>query len=101
MAQINDGDWIEGKVEWWWKYVIPAESQFWAAILAERAQRATAQLDPEPAPWRHAQARGLEAVAMLQALHGIADPKQRNRLLAEIGERFHSAEESLNQTAVR
>ena len=99
MAQVNDGDWIEGKVEWWWKYVIPAESQFWAAILAEQAQRATTQLDPEPSPWRQAQARGLEAVAMLQALRKITDSKQQARLLAEIGERFHSAEQALHVTA--
>lgn len=89
-VSVNDGDWVDGKVEWWWKYVLPAETQFWAAVLAQRVQVGAGQ-DPERAPWRQAQAAGVEAVAMLQAAANITDLKQRTELLNEVVRRFTAA----------
>jgi hypothetical protein len=95
---LSDGDWIEGKVEWWWKYVIPAESQFWAAILVERVATSAGQ---HANPSSQAQSLGFEALAMLQAAHKISDSKERMRLLSEVGERFHAAGEALHEVAAR
>jgi hypothetical protein len=86
---LSDGDWIEGKVRPWWKYVIPAETQFWTAILN---QRASMKAGPQPDPWRRAQSLSLEAVAMLQAVASIADAKERTSILSEAGELLRAAE---------
>jgi hypothetical protein len=99
-TSINDGDWIDGKVEWWWKYVIPSEASFWIAIVAQRAQLLAGQ-DPQPAPWRKAQSLASEAVAMLQAAENINDVNQRSRLLNEVAERLGAAGQALREETTR
>ena|SRR5579863_2373663 len=44
MAELNEGDWVEGAPKWWWKYVFPTPESFWSRIVAG--------LDPTPIPWR-------------------------------------------------
>ena len=69
-ATVNEGDWVEGAPQWWWKYVFPVRVQFWSTLLAERVKRV--RTDPEPHPWKE-QVLGelLEATAMLHAMSGI------------------------------
>lgn len=93
-VSVNEGDWVDGKVEWWWKYVLPPEPQFWAAILAQRVQVIEGP-DPQPSPWLQAQAVGLEAVAMLQAVAKITDLNQRTSLLNEVVRRFAAAADAV------
>jgi hypothetical protein len=95
---LNEGDWIDGKVEWWWKYVIPGENQFWAAILAQNASVVGRQ-GPDPVPWRQAIVLGFEAVAMLQAATNISDVKERAKLLSEVVEKFSTAAQRLKPEA--
>jgi hypothetical protein len=77
MAEVNEGDWVEGEVQWWWKYVLPAREKFWLAILAAR-------LDPVPEPWRQGLVGEiLEGVAMLQASARVRQGAVGARLKSE------------------
>src|SRR5215470_15596954 len=76
---MNDGDWVEGEVQWWWKYVFPARARFWAAMVA--AERVEA---PEPTPWFEGVAgQLLGSVALLGAAVRAGDPGLRQRLKGE------------------
>jgi hypothetical protein len=95
---INDGDWIEGRPQWWWKYVMPAESTFWATIVSQRAQTVAVQ-GPSPDPWKQAKTLGAEAVAMLYAAANVTDAKQRTQLLDEAAQKLGAAGKAVQQTA--
>lgn len=64
-ADVNEGDWVVGAPQWWWKYVFPARIKFWSKLLAERVDGAS---DPSPDPWKEQVIGGiLEAAVMLNA----------------------------------
>jgi hypothetical protein len=91
MAQLNEGDWVEGEPQWWWKYVLPASEKFWVAVLSAR-------LDPEPGPWRQGLvAKILEGVAMLQASERVGDKAIGARLKNEALKQMGGAMESLSR----
>ena len=91
MAQLNEGDWVEGEPQWWWKYVFPARERFWLAVLS-------ASLDPEPVPWRQGLvAKILEGVAMLQASERVSDKAIATRLKSEALKQMGGAMESLSR----
>jgi hypothetical protein len=79
-ASVNDGDWVDGAVQWWWKYVFPIRHKFWAVLVDERATRVA---DPTPDPWKELVLGDLlEATAMLSAVPG-ADATVAARLKTE------------------
>ena len=79
----SDGDYIEGTVQWWWKYVLPNREQMWLAVLTSR--------EPDPHPWlRKATGEVLEGLVMLHAA-ARADQAAGNRLRSEAVERIHEA----------
>ena len=85
MADFNDGDWIEGAVRWWWKYVIPNPASFWQAVLSQIS------LEPVPQPWLQRVTGGvMEGVAMLHAA-SRADAASAGRLKAEARDRIQQA----------
>ena len=91
MAQLNEGDWVEGEPQWWWKYVFPAREKFWLAVLS-------ANLGPEPDPWRQGLVgKILEGVAMLQASERVSDKAIGARLKNEALKQMGGAMESLSR----
>jgi hypothetical protein len=79
-AAVNEGDWVEGAPQWWWKYVFPARLKFWSRMLAERVATAG---DPSPDPWKEQVIGGLlEAAVMLSAVPG-ADASVATKLKGE------------------
>ncbi len=88
---LSDGDWVEGEVKWWWKYVFPRREQFWLNILVQR-------LDPQPDPWLQAvTGEILEGVAMLHAAARIGDEAIKSRLKNEAANKIADAAKSLQQ----
>jgi len=80
MSNVNEGDWVEGEVKWWWKYVMPSEATFWGAILAARYRSA----DPEPSPWyQGVSGQVMEGLAMLKASARIGTGVEADKLKAE------------------
>jgi hypothetical protein len=60
MAEVNEGDWVEGAPKWWWKYVFPIPETLWLAVLA--------RVEPVPQPWlQKVTGEVLEGLAMLHA----------------------------------
>jgi hypothetical protein len=85
---MNEGDWVEGEVKWWWKFVFPQKAQFWGQIL----QHVTVSLNPEPDPWLQATtAEVLEAVVMLHAAAKATDREQRANLHKDAAKTLESA----------
>ena len=80
---MNDGDWAEGKPQWWWKYVFPSREQLWLAVLHDRIDRGVQVSRPSPEPWREQTAVILEGVAMLQATTMIDNAEVSKRLTQE------------------
>ncbi len=87
-ARINEGDWVEGEPQWWWKYVFPTRAQLWALLVADRFR---AVAGPHPEPWRE-QVLGdvLEAAALLQAIN-VVDDEVSGRLKEEARARLSRA----------
>ena len=60
MAEVNEGDWVEGAPKWWWKYVFPIPETLWLAVLT--------RVEPVPNPWlQKVTGEVLEGLAMLHA----------------------------------
>lgn len=72
---MEDGDWVEGAPEWWWKYVFPARIDFWLGILQRQG--------PVPDPWKEATGHILEGLAMVRAVAAVDDPQIKERLHQE------------------
>ncbi len=88
---LGDGDWVEGSVRWWWKYVFPAKDVFYGQLLgAERV------IDPIPQPWRQATGELLEASAMLHAIGNVSDPATKSRLQTEIAAKVEGVYKQLS-----
>ena len=88
---LNDGDWVEGEVKWWWKYVFPRREQFWLDILA----RIT---DPIPEPWLQAVTGDiLEGIVMLHVTARIDDEAIKSRLKNEAANKIAEAAKFLQQ----
>jgi hypothetical protein len=79
MAEVNEGDWVEGAPKWWWKYVFPTPETLWLAVLNRVEpgpipwlQRVTGEVlnrvEPVPQPWlQSVTGEILEGLAMLHA----------------------------------
>ena len=80
---MNDGDWVEGKPQWWWKYVFPAEEQFWASILQNQVSKAGQVNGPSPEPWRKEVTAILEGLAMVNATATVGKGEIGEKLRAE------------------
>ncbi|HEY7338946.1 MAG TPA: hypothetical protein VH639_28915 [Bryobacteraceae bacterium] len=72
---LGDGDWVEGEPKWWWKYVFPAEIEFWSGILQQQG--------PIPDPWKRLSAAIMEGLVMVHGAAGVGDPQIRGRLYRE------------------
>jgi hypothetical protein len=82
---MNEGDWVEGEVKWWWKFVFPQKAKFWGQIL----QNMTVSLNPQPDPWLQATtADVLETVVMLHAATKATDREQRASLYKEAAQKL-------------
>jgi hypothetical protein len=82
---MNDGDWVEGEVQWWWKFVFPQKAQFWVTLLQTIR-------DPSPDPWVQATTgEVLEAVVMLHAAAKAVDKEQRATLHKEAAQTLEGA----------
>ena len=89
MAQLNEGDWVEGAPQWWWKYVIPNPASFWQAVLSIVA------MEPDPHPWLQRVTGGvLEGVAMLHAASRV-DEATAGRLKSEASEKIRQSLEAV------
>ena len=77
---MSDGDWVEGKPQWWWKYVFPAEKQFWASVLENQAVHVAS---PHPEPWHQATIEIMQGVAMINATASMGKSDVSERLRAE------------------
>jgi hypothetical protein len=88
---MNDGDWVEGEAQWWWKYVFPARARFWAAMVAaERIE------DPEPTPlFEDVAGQLLGSVALLGAAVRVGDPGLRQRLKGEAMQKMTAATQAV------
>lgn len=72
---MEPGDWVEGKPQWWWKYVFPARGDFWLGVIQ--------RLGPSPDPWKEASADILEGLAMVHGIAAVGDPQIKERLHQE------------------
>ncbi|MGH9612758.1 MAG: hypothetical protein ACRD4P_06750 [Bryobacteraceae bacterium] len=72
---LGDGDWVEGEPKWWWKYVFPAEMEFWSGILQQQ--------DPIPEPWKRLTGAILEGLVMVHGAIHASDPDIKGRLYRE------------------
>jgi hypothetical protein len=94
MAQVNEGDWVEGEVKWWWKYVFPAKAQFWQLLAVIKAE-------PHPDPWFQAfSGQVQEALAMVNASTSIMDKEAGARLKHEGVEKIAKALSSVRNATV-
>jgi len=80
MSNVNEGDWVEGEPKWWWKYVMPSESVFWAAVFAAKNRRS----EPEPSPWlQSVSGQVMDGLAMLNAAARIGKTDEAAKLKKE------------------
>jgi hypothetical protein len=80
MSDVNEGDWVVGESKWWWKYVMPSESVFWAAVLAAKSRGA----EPEPSPWlQGVSGQVMDGLAMLNAAARIGKSDEAAKLKKE------------------
>jgi hypothetical protein len=91
-STISDGDWVEGEVKWWWKYVFPAASNLWRAVL-----QASSDV-PDPSPWRQQIGRLLESIVMLQASSKVSDRDVAEKLSKEAIHNINLTAQSLSKT---
>jgi len=93
MSNVNEGDWVEGEPKWWWKYVMPSESVFWAAVLAAKSRGAT----PEPAPWlQGVSGQIMDGLAMLNAAARIGHADEAAKLKQEATTKISRAVAAVN-----
>ena len=89
MAELNDGDWVEGAPKWWWKYVFPNPERFWLQIIS---------LEPEPAPWlQRVTGEVLEGLAMLHAASRATEDATVARLKSEAVSKISQAVAAVRQ----
>lgn len=72
---IGDGDWVEGKPQWWWKYVFPSRVDFWLQALSH--------MGPSPDLWKQEIGTVLEGLTMLHVVTTINDAQAKERLHRE------------------
>lgn len=90
----NEGDWVEGKPRWWWKYVFPAPIRFWISALNEKLakDKKVVNLDPDPEPWLEGvTAEILESLTMLHTSTTVREEGVSQRLKEEAVEKINSA----------
>lgn len=91
-AQVNDGDWVEGAVQWWWKYVLPSREIFWTNVIAR-----VSELGPSPDPWREQVGEILAGIAMLRSSAKVSDRAVAEKLSKESISKINGAVEALQK----
>lgn len=97
---LEPGDWVdeEGGPRWWWKYVFPAPSQFWAAIIASNATRL---VGAEDSAWaERVAAPALESAAIVHAAARVGDPAVSARLRKEAAGKLMGAVKALQESGI-
>ena len=85
---MNEGDWVEGEPQWWWKYVFPARSRLWASLLAEH-------VTPHPQPWREEVLGDVLEAAVLINAAARADDEVSERLKEEARAKLSRAHDAI------
>ncbi len=89
---LGDGDWVEGKPQWWWKYVFPSPTRFWLFTLNERLEKYKNFVDPEPDPWLEGvTVEILESLTMLHTAMTVREEAVSQRLKQEAVAKINSA----------
>jgi hypothetical protein len=90
---MNEGDWVVGPPQWWWKYVFPPREQLWLSILASKFSQVA---DPAPDPWfQGVSAEILEGLVMLHAAATVAEEAARVRLKDEATRKITQAVQAI------
>jgi hypothetical protein len=92
---MNDDGWLEGVPQWWWKFVLPSQEEFWRLI-------ALGGPDTEPVAdrWKQAAVSLLEALALLRGIDKGADAQGKTRLHQETIQRIQNALKAVEATRV-
>ena len=91
-SMLSEGDWVEGKPQWWWKYVFPSETRFWLLILNENLAKDKNFAEPEPEPWLEGvTAEILESLTMLHTATTVREEPVSQRLKKEAVAKINSA----------
>jgi hypothetical protein len=86
---MNNGEWVEGQPQWWWKYVFPQRSRFWLSLLSDLVDE---RAGPQPEPWVEELTSGvLEGLVMLQGVAHVQDEAQRISLRETALQKIRSA----------
>ena len=93
MAQLNEGDWVEGEPKWWWKYVFPAKDRFWQVLAV-----VTAEAHPDPMLQAFS-GEVQEGLAMVNGSASITDKQVGARLRHEGVEKIAKALSSVQHAA--
>lgn len=95
---LEPGDWVEGDVKWWWKYVLPSQEVFWATVVAQQATL----VSRAPEQGSHIVSEAMQAVAMLTASARVTDTAVASRLRNEAADKLRGASEKIqNQKTAR
>jgi hypothetical protein len=90
---MNEGDWVEGAPQWWWRYVLPAQEEFWRLIAYGGPDT-----DPTPDPWKQASISLLEAVVLVCGISRTAERDAKTRLHQEAVQKLQSASKALGRS---
>lgn len=91
---MNEGDWIEGEPQWWWKYVFPSRERFWGSVLSDRMLKAKFVSEPSPSPWfAGVAAEILEGLVMLHASDTVAAEVSQKLQEEAVGKIMRAAEQ--------
>jgi hypothetical protein len=88
------GDWVDGPVRWWWKYVFPVKDVFYANLLPRLKVGKVA--GPQPEPWRQVAGELLETSAMVHALDSISDSATKSKLQTEAAAKLQAISKQLS-----
>ena len=90
--RLSEGDWVEGKPQWWWKYVFPSKIRVWLLILNEKWAKDKNFAEPEPDSWLEGlTAEILESLTMFHTATTVREEAVSQRLKQEAVAKINSA----------
>jgi len=93
---LDNGLFVEGKPQWWWKYVFPEKTTFWLSVLNAKLAQEQKVADPDPNPWlQELTAEILESLTMLHSSATIREEAVSQRLKEEAVTKIRSALETV------